>query len=352
VDASGRRGTAQPVAVSERELTSPVSLTRPDGRLDPDAVGWTRTPLLRTDGIGRGRVGRGRNKRWEYWAVTTPTHVVTLVVSHVDYAGVSGLWFWDRRADRAHAQDVITPFGAGVTLPGTLGEGPATLSRKALRIEITEVEGGTRLRASGDRVRVDVVAHRPAGHQCLGVVVPWTDRLFQYTVKDVARPATGTVWCDGTAYDVSGDDAWATLDHGRGRWPHRVHWNWGAGSGRTDGRVLGLQVGGRWTDGTGSVENSLLVDGTLHKISEELVWTYDTTAWLEPWGVTGTDVDLTFAPQHDRVSETDLKVVSSATHQCFGTWSGRVRVAGPDGAPEWVRVADVFGWAEDVHQKW
>ncbi|MFI5425912.1 DUF2804 family protein [Aeromicrobium sp. UC242_57] len=108
----------------------------------------------------------------------------------------------------------------------------------------------------------------------MGVVVPWTDRLFQYTVKDVARPATGTIWIDGVAVEVREGDSWATLDHGRGRWPYSVCWNWGAGSGRVGDRVIGIQVGGQWTDGTGSVENSLLVDGHLTKISEELVWDY------------------------------------------------------------------------------
>src|SRR5690606_23325261 len=43
---------------------------------------------------------------------------------------------------------------------------------------------------------------------------------------------------------VLGEDSWAVLDHGRGRWPYRISWNWGAGSGRSHGRVVGLQVGG------------------------------------------------------------------------------------------------------------
>ena len=72
------------MTLSEREITSPVSLTQPNGRLDRDAVGWTRTSLITTDGIGRGWRGRGRNKRWEYWGVTTPTHVVALVLSDID----------------------------------------------------------------------------------------------------------------------------------------------------------------------------------------------------------------------------------------------------------------------------
>lgn len=334
-----------PRGVREREITAPVSLTAPDGRLNPDAVGWTRTPLITTDGLGR---GRGRNKRWEYWCVTTPTHVVALVLSALDYAAVHGIWLLDRRSGDAVSHDAIGVLDGSATLPGTLGAGPARARTRQVRIDIDEVDDGTRLRAQGSRVRVDVVAHRPPGHECLGVVVPWTDRLFQYTVKDVARPATGTLWVDGKSHEVVEGDSWATLDHGRGRWPYDVRWNWGAGSGHTDGRVIGIQVGGQWTDGTGSVENALLVDGHLSKISEELVWDYDPDDWLAPWRVWGGAVDLTLTPFHLKRSVTNLKVFSSRTHQCFGLWSGRVR----DDQGEWHRVDDVVGWAEDVHNRW
>ncbi|WP_181762909.1 DUF2804 family protein [Rhodococcus spelaei] len=341
-------GSALPLAVQEREITAPVSLTLPDGHLNPDAVGWTRTPLITTDGIGRGRVGKGRNKRWEYWAVTTPTHVVALVLSDIDYAAVHGIWLLDRTAGDTVAYDAIGVGGGSATLPGTLGAGPAGSRTKKVRIDIDEVDGGTRLRARGERVEVDVIAHRPDGHECLGVVVPWSDTLFQYTVKDVARPATGTIRVDGVAADVPAGESWATLDHGRGRWPYSVRWNWGAGSGRTDGRVIGIQVGGQWTDGTGSVENSLLVDGHLSKISEELVWTYDRDDWMAPWRITGATVDLTFTPFHLKKSVTDFKVFAAKTHQCFGHWSGKVR----DDTGAWVRVEDLVGWAEDVHNRW
>lgn len=332
----------------EREITAPVSLTRPDGRLNPHAVGWTRTPLHDTDSIGHGRVGWGRNKRWEYWAVTTPTHVLALVISDIGYAAVPSLFLLDRATGEEIDLEAVRPFGRGTSLPGTLGRGPARATTRTFRLAVDEVEGGTRLRGRSARVRFDVVAHRPDGHECLGVVVPWDERLFQYTVKDVARPATGRIWVDGVAHHLPDGDSWATLDHGRGRWPYAISWNWGAGSGRTDGRVVGIQVGGRWTDGTGAVENSLLVDGHLSKISDELVWTYDVEDWMRPWRVVGASVDLTLTPFHVKESEMDLKIVSGRTHQCFGVWSGRVR----DDAGTWVRVADVVGWAEDVHHRW
>ncbi|MHA6523531.1 DUF2804 family protein [Tessaracoccus sp. G1721] len=339
---------ARPVWVHEREITGPVSLTLADGRLNPDAVGWTRTPMITTDGVGRGRVGRGRNKRWEYWAVTTPSHIVALVTSDIDYAAVHGIWFLDRATGAVISHDAIGVLGGSVTLPGTLGAGPVRTSTKAVKIAVDEDAGGTRLRARGDRVSFDIYAHRPDGHESLGVVVPWSETLFQYTVKDVARPASGSITVDGVTHVVPDGESWAALDHGRGRWPYDMRWNWGAGSGRTDGRVVGIQVGGRWTDGTGAVENALVVDGRLTKISEELVWEYSTTDWLEPWRVTGTDVDLTFTPFHLKESVIDLKVFAGITHQCFGHWAGRVR----DETGAWIRIADVVGWAEDVHNRW
>ncbi|CAM2906526.1 DUF2804 domain-containing protein [Prescottella defluvii] len=341
-------GPALPLAVREREVTAPVSLTLPDGHLNPAAVGWTRTPVITTDRVGRGRIGKSRNKRWEYWAVTTPTHVVALVVSDIDYAAVHGIWLLDRATGRTVSYDAIGIGGGSATLPGTLGAAPVRARTRALRIDIDEVAGGTRLRARGKRVEIDVIAHRPDGHECLGVVVPWSDTLFQYTVKDVARPATGTIRVDGVAAVVPDGESWATLDHGRGRWPYAVRWNWGAGSGRTDGKVIGIQVGGKWTDGTGSVENALVVDGHLSKISEELVWTYDRDDWMAPWRVTGDTVDLTFTPFHLKESVTDLKVFSARTHQCFGHWSGKVQ----DDTGAWVRADDLVGWAEDVHNRW
>lgn len=337
-----------PLPVTERELTQRVSLTQPDGRLNPDAVGWARTPLVDTDGVGRGRYGRGRNKRWEYWAVTTPTHIVALVLSDIDYAAVHGIWLLDRATGEAIAHDAIGVLGGSASLPGTLGQGPAQSRTRHFTIDIDEVEGGTRLRAKGPRVAVDVVAQRPPGHESLAVVVPWSERLFQYTVKDVARPATGTIWVEGTAHEVPAGTSFATLDHGRGRWPYDVRWNWGAGSGRVGNSVVGIQVGGQWTDGTGSVENAVVVDGRLTKVSEELVWDYSPDDWMSPWRVHGATLDLVFEPFHLKRSVTDLKVFSSRTHQCFGHWRGKVRLE--DG--QWLDVHDLSGWAEDVHNRW
>lgn len=87
-------------------------------------------------------------------------------------------------------------------------------------------------------------------------MVPWGPRRFQYTVKDLARPVEGVLAVDGVEVRVDRASALAVPDDGRGRWPYSATWNWAAGSG-AGGR--GIQLGGRWTDGSGSTENAVLV---------------------------------------------------------------------------------------------
>ena len=62
----------------------------------------------------------------------------------------------------------------------------------------------------------------------------------------------------------------------------------------------------------------------------------------------GDTVDLTFTPFVDRVALTDLRLVRSSTHQCFGTWSGWVL----DGDATRVPVDGLEGSVEDVEQRW
>ncbi len=349
----------------EREITTPVALCLPDGKLNRAAVGWTRHPLHRTN-----LRGWGRTKRWDYWGLMTPSHVIGVTVSSLDYAAVHQIWVLDRRSGTEIDAGAVVPLARGTVLPESLGGGAAQARAHRLVIDIEDApltfgtdttgtdttgthptDAGTRITVRTPRVDIDVVAGATPGHEALGVVVPWSDRHFQYTVKDLARPLVGTVVIDGERLDVGPHDAWAVLDHGRGRWPYSMTWNWGAGSGRVDGHVVGVQVGGRWTDGTGSTENALLLDGRLHKNSDELVWDYDRHDWRAPWRVHDRDrarVDLVLTPFHERVARTNLLVVAGETHQCFGTWTGWMTTD----TGERVRVDGVEGWAEEARNRW
>lgn len=323
----------------EREITEPVDLCLPDGRLNPDAVGWTRRPLHRSNLRGWGRV-----KRWEYWGIVTPRHIIGLVASSLDYAGVHGVWVLDRETGEESAKDAVVPFARGAVFPDRSGVGEASVRGGGVAVGVRQRPSGSRVRALAPGVMdLDVEIPLPDGHESLGVVIPWGPTRFQYTVKDVGRPVAGRLTLPSGEHEI-GEGAFAVLDHGRGKWPYRMTWNWAAAS----GPGIALQLGGRWTDGTGMTENAVFVDGRLHKIGEELDWSYDRADWLRPWTISGERVEAEFRPFHEKVARTELGVVGTETHQCFGHFSGRVRTD----SGGWIDFDGLTGWAEEARQRW
>jgi hypothetical protein len=329
--------------VTEIELTDDVDLCRPDGHLNQAAVGWSRRPVHNC-ALPR---SWGRRKRWDFWGVTGPGCALNLTYADVDYVGIADVWFCDLESGDSVSRSATVPLARGMALPDTVGGAPLRYAGNKLELSMTEVPEGTRLVAASRNFEADILVREPKGHESLSVVIPWSSRRFQYTTKDVARPAEGEVHWNGNTYAMQ----WGCLDFGRGKWPYRTRWNWGAGAGIVDGTTVGLQLGGKWTVGTGMTENALSVAGRLTKVHEELEWTYDRSDWLQPWTIRTPEsdqVDLTFTPVHDKVSRLQAGIAAQKVHQCFGTYAGRIV---PDDGPP-LTLADITGWAEEATWRW
>ena len=354
------------MSTHEREITNDVELCTVDGRLDRRAVGWSRTPCHTVS-----LKGWGRNKRWDYWAILAGDLVVSITYADVDYLGIADIW-WADLSSKATGGRTATPIaGRGLRLPDRPGTEPLTFRGPKLRLDIHDTversdhgdggsaSGGTThllaewLEADGTPARLVATVARPAGHESLNVVVPWSERQFQYTSKHQARPASGAMRVGSRQWDFGGEgcEAWGVLDVGRGRWPYRTNWNWGGGAGRsTDGTVVGLQFGGKWTEGTGSTENGLLIDGRLQKIGCELEWDYRWDDPMRPWRVRAPDgsVDVELVARFDKHSRTEAGVMGMEVHQVFGNWSGRVCT---DEGPS-LELDGIQGFAEESRSRW
>lgn len=329
--------------MSLKEIVDPVRLCLDDGRLNPAAIGYTRTPLHLCN-LPSGVGAWGRNKRWEYWGLVTPTHILGLTIASLDYAGVVQIYVLDRRTGASFDESGVTPLGQRIQLRDTLP--PMTAYKNGTPwLHFEDTPHGTRIRVESRRVAIDVMAAH--GGDALGVVVPWSQRLFQYTCKDVGRPLSGHMMIDGEHVGCA-SPAWAVLDRGRGRWPRSMTWNWGAGVGESEGHRIGLQLGGKWTSGTGSTENALIVDGRLHYIDEDLVWRYDLTTPNAVWRVSGRRVDATLTPFHRREARTNALIIRSTTYQAFGTWSGWAS----DATGARYALDGLVGWAEEATNVW
>lgn len=342
----------------EHELTEPVDLCSPNGLvLNPNAKGWSRRPLHTANLRGRW----GRNKRWDYWAVLTDELVLTVTYADIDYLGLINIDWIELRSGNKGSCLVPVPGARRISLPDLPGTEALRYRSRRLSIDITDDDDATRLSATwthrGRPCHLDVSIGARA-QDSLNVVIPWSDRRFQFTSKHQARPAVGHLdvgdrrWSFGGA-DPSGDavEAWGVLDVGRGRWPYSTRWNWGGGAGRAvdGGPVVGLQFGAKWTDGTGFTENGVILDGTIVKIGEELAWEYDWDNPMRPWRVHGNcGLDVTLEPVYDRHEHASVLVVSTHVHQVFGRWTGEV----PDGTGSTVRVEGILGFAEESRSRW
>ncbi len=336
----------------EPELTHPVDLCDAHGDLNPEAVGWSRHPLHHCNLRGHWL----RKKRWNYWAVVSPTHLFSVTLSDVDYLGLPFIYLLDFKTKAFSEKTLLKPFGAGCHLPPEV-HADVNYEDPAMPIQMNYTNSGIRLSVTcpdfeGKPLQVDLLVHQPDGHESLNVVIPWSRKRFQFTSKQNTLPTEGRVeWGDETiSFDQ--ENTFACLDFGRGVWPFESFWNWSSFSTRlADGRPVGVNLGAGWTDDTGMNENGLCVDGKLIKLSEDLRFTYDKAHFMAPWHLETTitnRVDLIFTPFFERVAKTDALVIKSEVHQMIGTFEGMLRTDDGEAIP----IMDAIGWAEDHHAKW
>ncbi len=334
----------------EKELNTPVDLCLANGTLNPAAVGWSRHPLHNCNLNGRWP----RKKRWNYWAVTSATHLFSVTVSHVDYIGLVFVYIADFEQDIFEEMTQMLPLGRGVELLPSV-DTDVRFANSSICVDMLHGEQGVNLHVdcndfAGRPLSAQIAVSKPADHETLNVVIPWDARTFQFTSKQNTLPAQGSVTFADQTISFDGPQSFACLDFGRGIWPYDCVWNWGSASGTQNGRSIGLNLGGQWTEGSGYTENAICVDGTLTKISEELRWQYDKQNFMQPWHISSPSgsIDLTFTPIMERVATSNLLILSSQVHQLFGHYAGTMRTA----AGEELAVNKMLGWAEDHLAKW
>ncbi len=341
--------TTTPKIHTEPEITEPVLLCGDDGHLNRAAVGWSRHPV-HTCNL---QLSLARKKKWNYWAVTSNDLLFSTTIADVERFQLGGAYLFDRRT-HLHIDKSVIQAPDTIAIPETTS-GDMVIDHPSMRVSMTDHGTGTHLRVEADdfggqRLEADIIVERPRGHETLNVVIPWSDIQFQYTSKQNTLPASGYVLLGNKRYEFT-EPSFGCLDYGRGVWPEHTVWNWGAASGYQGDHLVGLNLGGQWTDGTGMTENGLCIDGRLTKISEDLTFDYDRDEPMKSWRVTapGRGLDLLFEPEYQRKSEQgDRSAMFVKTDQMFGRYSGRIQ---PDDGPT-IELKDLFGWIEDHEARW
>ena len=341
-----------PEMIKEPELTHEVLLCDNNGNLNKEAIGWSRNPLHTCNLKGHWP----RKKRWNYWCVTNDKYLFSVTLSDVDYMGLPFIYILDFETGEFAEKTILSPFGKGCDL-GEQVRDTVDYRGKDMQIAMTYLNERVHIEAvcndlAGKTLKADLWVTIPDGHETLNVVIPWSDKRFQFTSKQNTLPAQGTIQWGEKLIQFEPQTAFACLDLGRGMWPFSCFWNWSSFSTRLkDGRTVGVNLGAGWTDGTGMNENGLCIDGHLIKLSEDMVFEYSTGDFKAPWHLktSVTDrVDLVFTPFFERVAKTDALIIRSEVHQMIGRFAGRLKT---DEGEE-ILIDNAIGWAEDHHARW
>lgn len=330
---------------TEKELTAPVKLCDESGRLNPDAVGWSRKPLHTCNLKGRWP----RKKKWNYWCVTNDNYAFSMTVANVDYLALGAAYFIDFETKEITEWNTGGPAGLGCHMSEEV-EQNVEFSHPQMKLSFKHENNVIKIHAVGKKLKADISVEKPVGHETLNVVVPWKRNHFQFTSKQNTLPASGAVEMDKKTYAISRDNSFACLDFGRGIWPYRTQWNWASCSARYGKDIIGLNLGGMWTDGTGSTENGVCVNGKLYKISWDVKFQYNTNNFMEPWKIFTPEsdtVNLIFTPFFEKKNKLNLLLLSTEVHQMFGKFSGTVKT--PDGN---VTFDNFIGWSEESISRW
>ena len=336
---------------AEREIVVPTSLCDKKGNLNPAAIGYARKPIIDCNLSNHFL----RKKKWNYWCVYGEEILFSATISHLDFAAVCFIYFFEYETQRFFEKTVVIPLGNKVKMPTQVLE-TVQYNGADLSIQITYFEGDTRLSVTcpdfdGEPLHAELVVHHPIDDESLNVVIPWNRTTFQFTAKHHTLPTTGVVKIGEKRFLFNAEESFAVLDYGRGVWPREATWNWGMASQRINGYRLGLNFGGKWTDGTGMTENAVFVNGKMTKISEDVIFNYDRDDFMKPWTIQTkftNDVDLTFTPFFERIASTNAKIIVSEVHQMIGYYDGTIKIA-PDKV---LQIRNMLGCIEEHIAKW
>lgn len=179
------------------------------------------------------------------------------------------------------------------------------------------------------------------------------NKLFYYNQKTVGFKASGKVAVGDKEFTFKSTNSYGIFDWGRGVWPYKSTWFWGAACGKINDNLVAFNIGYGFGNNS-ETENAIFYNGVVHKLND-VTFNISTNEkgkenYLQPWKFTSSDnrFEMNFVPLIDRHSDTNALVLRSNQHQVFGHFNGFLVL--DDGTK--IEVNNMLGFAEKVYNKW
>lgn len=297
-----------------------------------------------------------RLKEWDYYYIGNNKHGVALTVADNSYMWLASVTVLDFEKKTYHTFSKMgIPFKK-LNLPNSSKMGDLVFTRKGFSFKFLHENGHRRLlvdvnKFQGSKFSLDVVL-KENPNTSIVIATPFDKpKHFYYNHKINLMTVEGSFRIGTSIYPL--DNAYGTLDWGRGVWTYKNTWYWSSASGTQNGKPIGFNLGYGFGDTKNASENMFYYDSINYKFQDiEFVIPKDSgkDKFMMPWVLKSKteDIYLDFTPVVDRNSNSNVLVIKSIQHQVFGYFNGYFIL--PSGTK--VEVNNLFGFAEKVVNNW
>ncbi len=322
--------------------------------------GYSKKMLLKYDRNAI-KAPKNRIKEWDYYLIYNDEFAIALTIDDNSYMGLDSVSIIDFKKAKEHTTSCMKFFTNGKTkFPSSSITGDV-ISMNSKNGFVFKNDGNKRIldidmkkfyKKKSLKIHA-ILSSEPEESMVIATPFENSPKYFYYNQKIVGFKAEGYFKYGDQKIEFSSNKTRALLDWGRGVWPYKNSWYWGAGCFEVDGHELGFNIGYGFGDTSAASENMIFYDGKAHKlekISFNIPLKNGKYDFMSPWTFTSSDnrFTMTFKPIIDRKANMDLKILASIQHQVFGVFNGTMIL--DDGTE--IKVQNQIGFAEKVFNKW
>lgn len=335
------------------KITEPSNLFNEEGILVQD--GWITKPIIK---YNRDKVLAKwyRLKEWDNYVINHPKYNFSVTVADVGYLGMISFEIVDYEEQKVYTDGLQKFFTKGSwALPLSSQEGDISFHNEKFDLEITRLPDRRIIKFdfptfAEKGVKGNLVMYQDPSRDSIVKVNRYEKKtLFYYSDKIVWMPVEGQVQFGEKNYDFDTKNSHARLDWGRGVWPYKIHWYWGAAAGKTkDGHDIWFSHGHSYENPSLHDKNMVGYDGKGHKLGPIKFLVPENP--MDPWKFTSEDgrFEMTMLPIMHNPSKMNFVIFNSKSNLVYGLYTGDVIL--DDGTK--VHVENLLGHAEAIKWKW
>ncbi|MHA1843977.1 MAG: DUF2804 domain-containing protein, partial [Promethearchaeota archaeon] len=299
-----------------------------------------------------------RLKEWDNYVIMHPDYQLNITVADVGYLGQITFQFINFKTKEKYDDGMRKFFTKGrLNLPVSSLEGDMEFHEERFDLKIQRLSDKRILSfefpsfSENKGLRGFLTLHQDPKKDSIVKVnrYPNNKKQFYYSDKIVWMPVEGSVFFDNEKYLFSPKDSYCRLDWGRGVWPYKINWYWGAGCGKLEGNhEIWFSYGYSYDDPSFHDKNMVGYDGKGHKLFNIKFLVPDNPT--DTWKFVSDDgrFNMILEPFYYHREKMNLIIFSSRSLIAFGYYSGHVIL--DDGRK--VQVKKILGHAESINWRW